>query len=173
MFLGAAEAPSHQSRCSTFQNQKTVSHVSHDVYDGHTRSAYAAHAATFDVTTIVGAFQRLSALKVLFCESLHPTVRDSKGKKTSLGKITSLYYGMRLMSWWPIDVAKPCPQPPPVRFQVMLMSSISLGPLLAAVLVPDLHFFDETVNSCNTSTDSRNVVLAMNALGFYVICYLW
>ncbi|CAB1104899.1 unnamed protein product [Ectocarpus sp. CCAP 1310/34] len=61
----------------------------------------------------------------------------------------------------------------PAKYQVLLMSSISLGPLLAAILVPDLHFFDETVNSCNTTTDSRNVVLAMNALGFYVICYLW
>ncbi|CAM9451135.1 unnamed protein product, partial [Ectocarpus sp. 4 AP-2014] len=61
----------------------------------------------------------------------------------------------------------------PAKYQVMLMSSISLGPLLAAVLVPDLHFFDEAANSCNTTTDSRNVVLAMNALGLYLICYLW
>lgn len=91
--------------------------------------------------------------------------------------------GLRIMAKLSMDRSNESPNmvdnpyrpthPPPARYQVMVMSSISLGPLLAAVLVRDLHFFDETVNSCNTTTDSRNVVLAMNALGFYLICYLW
>ncbi|CAB1105051.1 unnamed protein product [Ectocarpus sp. CCAP 1310/34] len=61
----------------------------------------------------------------------------------------------------------------PVRYQIMLLSSISLVPPLVALLVPGAYVFDETVNSCNTTSTSRNVVLAMNVVGFYTMCYLW
>ena len=62
---------------------------------------------------------------------------------------------------------------PFIRYQILLLSSVSLIPLLVAFLVPDAYFFDEASNSCNTTAISRNVALAMSAIGFYVICYLW
>lgn len=55
----------------------------------------------------------------------------------------------------------------------MLLSSVSLLPLAVAVLVPGAYFFDETVNSCNTTAASRNVVLGMSVIGFYMIWHLW
>lgn len=55
----------------------------------------------------------------------------------------------------------------------MLLSSISLTPPLVALLVPGAYVFDETVNLCTTTSTSRTVTLAMNAVGFYTICYLW
>ncbi|CAM9864373.1 unnamed protein product [Ectocarpus sp. 6 AP-2014] len=55
----------------------------------------------------------------------------------------------------------------------MLLSSPCLVPLLVALLVPGAYVFDETVNSCNTTSTSRTVVLAMNAFGCCIICFLW
>ncbi|CAN0194843.1 unnamed protein product, partial [Ectocarpus sp. 13 AM-2016] len=59
------------------------------------------------------------------------------------------------------------------RVQILLVSSTGLMPLLLAILDPDLYFFDETANSCGTSTGATRVVLAMNALGFSIILCLW
>eukprot|EP00903_Cladosiphon_okamuranus_P013298 g12395.t2 len=61
----------------------------------------------------------------------------------------------------------------PAKYQIMFLSSPSLVPLLVAIIVPDTYFFDEVVNSCNTTTASRNVVLGMSAIAFYTICHLW
>lgn len=55
----------------------------------------------------------------------------------------------------------------------MIISSISLVPLLVAILIPGAYFFDEVVNSCNTSTASRSAVIGMSVVGFYMICHLW
>ncbi|CBJ31531.1 signal transducer, putative [Ectocarpus siliculosus] len=57
--------------------------------------------------------------------------------------------------------------------EIMLLSSISLTPALVALLVPGAYVFDETVNLCTTTNTSRTVTLAMNAVGFYTICYIW
>ncbi|CAM9832099.1 unnamed protein product [Ectocarpus sp. 12 AP-2014] len=59
------------------------------------------------------------------------------------------------------------------KYQIMLLSSPGLVPLLVALLVPGAYVFDATVNSCNTTSTSRNVVLAMNAFGCCTICFLW
>ncbi|CAM9247127.1 unnamed protein product [Ectocarpus sp. 4 AP-2014] len=61
----------------------------------------------------------------------------------------------------------------PAKYQIMLLSSISLTPALVALLVPGAYVFDETVNLCTTTSTSRTVTLAMNAVGFYTICHLW
>ncbi|CAM9864710.1 unnamed protein product [Ectocarpus sp. 6 AP-2014] len=59
------------------------------------------------------------------------------------------------------------------RVQVLLLSSTGLIPLLLAILDPDLFFFDETANSCGTSTGATRVVLGMNTFGFSMILCLW
>ncbi|CAN0036855.1 unnamed protein product [Ectocarpus sp. 12 AP-2014] len=59
------------------------------------------------------------------------------------------------------------------KYQIVLLSSPGLIPLLVALLVPGAYVFNETVNSCNTTNTSRTVVLAMNAFGCCIICFLW
>ncbi|CAM9705339.1 unnamed protein product [Ectocarpus fasciculatus] len=81
-------------------------------------------------------------------------------------------FGIRIYQMWKILV-KHDDNMWPAKYQIMLLSSPSLVPPLVALLVPGAHVFDETVNSCNTTSTSRTVVLAMNAFGFCIICFLW
>ncbi|CAN0106221.1 unnamed protein product [Ectocarpus fasciculatus] len=59
------------------------------------------------------------------------------------------------------------------EFQVLLLSTIGLIPLLLAILDPGLYFFDRTANSCSTSKGAIRVMLAMDALGLTAISCLW
>ncbi|CAM9384392.1 unnamed protein product [Ectocarpus fasciculatus] len=77
-----------------------------------------------------------------------------------------VYLMWRIMVRHDEDVGSP-------KGQIFLLSSIGLVPPLIALLVPGAYVFDETVNSCNTTSTSRTVGLGMNAVGFYTICFLW
>lgn len=59
------------------------------------------------------------------------------------------------------------------RHQMILMSSISLIPVIATWVSPRSGVFDETANICRVTTFSGLVVIAMDLYAFLAICFLW
>ncbi|CAN0467879.1 unnamed protein product [Laminaria digitata] len=57
--------------------------------------------------------------------------------------------------------------------QILLMSSLSLIPVVSTWIVPRTSHFDESANTCVSTTFSSLVVLFMDVLGFLAICFLW
>ncbi|CAM9258383.1 unnamed protein product, partial [Scytosiphon promiscuus] len=57
--------------------------------------------------------------------------------------------------------------------QILLLSSLSLIPVLSTWAVPDTGYFDEVANTCYSTTTSSLVTLGMDVIGFCGICFLW
>ncbi|CAM9480659.1 unnamed protein product, partial [Ascophyllum nodosum] len=58
-------------------------------------------------------------------------------------------------------------------YQIILMTSLSLIPVVSTWAIPCTRVFDEIANTCCITTTSSYITLSMNTLGFLVICFLW
>ena len=59
------------------------------------------------------------------------------------------------------------------RYQIILLSSVSLIPVAAAWIMPEMVEFDEVTNSCSTTAVSDAITLALDSWAFFGICFLW
>ncbi|CAM9758034.1 unnamed protein product [Ascophyllum nodosum] len=59
------------------------------------------------------------------------------------------------------------------EYQIILLSSVSLIPVAAAWIMPEMVEFDEVTNSCSTTAVSDAITLALDSWAFFGICFLW
>lgn len=59
------------------------------------------------------------------------------------------------------------------RFQILLLSTVSVIPVVIAWIIPQTAEFDEVANSCGTTTISDFVTLTLDIWGFFGIFFLW
>lgn len=59
------------------------------------------------------------------------------------------------------------------RYQILLLSTVSVIPVMIAWIIPEAAKFDEVANSCGTTTISDIVTLTLDTWGFFGIFFLW